>query len=70
MLKVKDPQSFELLNKLVSTSGSKTFDWTKIPANSNVKSLKELEDLEIIFTRDYSEYVLLNANTKELLGKI
>jgi hypothetical protein len=70
MLKVKDPQSFELLNKLATASGSKPFDWTKLPANSNVNSLKTLEDLELIFTKDYSDYVLLIGRTKEILSKI
>jgi hypothetical protein len=70
MLKVKDPQSFELLNKLATTSGNKTFDWTKLPVNTNYANLKTLEDLELIFTKDFSDYILLFGKTKDFMGKL
>ena len=50
MLKIKDPQAFDLLNKLSTASGTKQFDWTKLPTNSQWSSIKSLESLELIFT--------------------
>ena len=70
MLKIKDPQAFDLLNKLSTASGTKQFDWTKLPTNSQWSSIKSLESLELIFTRDFSEYVLINGKTKEIMTRV
>ena len=70
MLKVSDPQSYELMNKLATVPNTKQFDWNKLPGNSSWGNLKTLEKLDLIFTKDYSDYVLLYGKIKEIISKV
>ena len=70
MLKVKDPQAYELLSKIVNSSGSKPFDWNKLPAGVNEKQLQTLEKLEFLSFKDYSDYVILHGGLKDIILKI
>jgi hypothetical protein len=69
-LKCKEPETFALLKTLVNQSGNKPFDWNKLPSNINEKQLQSLENYELIFFKDYSEYVILFSDLVNILSKI
>jgi len=70
VIKLEEPQTYELLNKLVTASGNKQFDWSKLPSGSNAESLRSLERAGLIFTRDYNEYVLLYGRIREIMNRV
>lgn len=67
---MKDPDAFQLLLQLSKNSGDQYFNWSKIPSNIKAEDIEQLEKLGLIFTKNYSEYVILNGKTKEILTLI
>jgi hypothetical protein len=67
MLKSTDNQSYELLKELTKTY--KTTEWQKFPKAIYHKNIYELEKLGFIFTKNLSEYVILNRKLPELVDK-
>jgi hypothetical protein len=74
MLKMRDSQAYETLKSLSKTispvNTGKYFDWTKIPANTKFESILTLEKLQLIFTKEHSEFVFLNGRIKEVMDKL
>jgi hypothetical protein len=69
-IKIKEPETFALLKKLVDQSGNKPYDWNKLPSNINEKQLQTLENYGLIFFKDYSDYVVLFSGLKNIISNI
>jgi len=69
LLKVKYPTAFELLKSLKKINLNKTTnanEWIKLPTQFRHEDIILLEKLQIIFTREYSEFIFQNKRIIEL----